>query len=92
MAFTMVAFAVGANDSLVCCEPGELVPLAVTTRVCFGLSPPRGDASFLFVSVGFRLFLSLLTMVALVASVRRWTLDVTARGGQCRLSQVSYDM
>ena len=69
----LVAFAVGAKVSLVCCGPGELVPLAVATLVCFDLFPPLGDASFPLVLVGFRLFFGTLVMVTRVASVRRWT-------------------
>ena len=69
----IVALVVGAKVSLVCCGPGELVPLGLATRVCLDLSPPLGDASFPFVLVGFRLLFEILVMVALVASVRRWT-------------------
>ena len=69
----LAALAVGATVILVCCGPVELVPLALATRVCLDLSPPLGDASFPFVLVGFRLFFEILVMVALVASVRRWT-------------------
>ena len=69
----LVALAVGAKVSLVCCGPGELVPLAVATLVCLDLSPPRGDASFPLVLVGFRLLFGNLVMVTCVASVRCWT-------------------
>jgi hypothetical protein len=56
LAVVLVAVAVGVKVSLVCCGPYELVPLAVATLVYLDLSPPRGDASFPLVLVGFRLF------------------------------------
>jgi len=73
LATALVGLAVGAKVSLVCFEPVELIPLVVDTRVCLDLSPPRGDASFPLVLVGFRLFFDFLVMVTRVASVRRWT-------------------
>ena len=69
----IVALAVGAKVSLVCCGPGELISLALATRDCLDLLPPLGDASFPFVLVGFRLFFVIVTMVTLIASVCRWT-------------------
>ena len=70
---------VGANVNFVCCGPGELISFSLSTRVCFVLRPPLGEASFLTVLVGFRFALLRLVMVAHVAS---GTLeDVAARAG-----------
>ena len=78
---------VGANDSFVCCGPGELISLSLCTRVCLVLRPPLGEASFPAVLVGLRFPFGFLVMVAHVAS---GTLeDVAARAGQLRLCRSS---
>ena len=76
---TILVLGVGANDNFVCCGPGNLILLSLSTLVCLDLRPPLGAASFLVALEGFRFAFALLVMVAHVAS---GTLkDVARRAG-----------
>ena len=68
---TLLAVEVGANVSLVCFGPIELVSLSSQSLVCLVFIPLQGETSLPFVLVGFLFtFAARLVIVALVASVR----------------------